>query len=708
LHCKILSVIENISFPYPWWFICFCLAAGALYAFVLYRNETRFAEGPSWLKNVMRLLRFSAVSTIAFLLIGPIIKSLREDQKDPKILFLEDNSSSITAGMSKEAIANLDKELQTSKEKLKSKYEIETLYFGEEVANETKNKFTDRSTNISNALDYAYDNYADQNIGSIVLLSDGIFTEGSNPLYNNTKFPTKINTVLLGDTSIRKDLSIRNVLHNKIAYLGDKTSIQIDLSAYNCAGAPVKVKVEKNNGGNRKVIAEIPVNIADNNYFKTVDALIDADEAGIIKYTISVTTLSGEVSQSNNVRDIFLEVLDARQNILILANAPHPDMAALNAIITENKNYKITTAFANGAAKPNIGDFNLVILHNLPSDQNDAAAELNVIKNKAIPTLFIAGTQINQVKFNAVQDVVKIKGNSRVNEDVEALLSNDFVLFTLDQKTKNQIARFPPLTSSFGTYEAVTGADIFMYQKIKKIPTKYPLIAFSDKSGVKSAVIAGEGLWKWKINDYVENKNFDNVGDILNKIIQLSTAKDDKRKFRVNLPKNLFKENENIVFDAQLYNDAYEMINDPEVFLSIKDENRKEYKFNFSKNNNFYSLDAGLLPVGSYTYTASTNYKGNALSASGKFSVQSIQLEQYNLTANHSMLRELATKYNGRAISPAQIKELTEQLLADESIKPVIYQTSQSKSILHYKSLFFLILALLALEWFLRRFYGSY
>jgi hypothetical protein len=708
LHCKILSVIENISFPYPWWFICFCLAAGAFYAFVLYRNETKFSEGPSWLKNGMRLLRFLSVSTIAFLLIGPIIKSLREDQKDPKILFIEDNSSSITAGMSKEAIASLQSELNLSKEKLKNKYEIESLYFGEEVANEVKSKFADRSTNISNALDYAYDNYADQNIGSIVLLSDGIFTEGSNPLYNNTKFPTKLNTVLLGDTSIRKDISIRNVLHNKIAYLGDKTSIQVDLSAYNCAGAPVKVKVEKNNGSSRKLIAEIPVNIVNNNYFKTVEALIDADEAGIIKYTISVTNLSGEVSQSNNVRDIFLEVLDARQNILILANAPHPDMAALNAIITENKNYKITTAFANGTSKPNIGEFNLVILHNLPSDQNDVAAELSIIKNKAIPSLFIAGSQINQVKFNAVQEVIKIKGNSKVNEDVEALLANDFVLFTLDQKTKNQIARFPPLTSSFGTYEAVNGADVFMYQKIKKIPTKYPLIAFSDKSGVKSAVIAGEGLWKWKINDFVENKNFENVGDILNKIIQLSTAKDDKRKFRVNLPKNLFKENENIVFDAQLYNDAYEMINDPEVVLSIKDENKKEYKFNFSKNNNFYSLDAGLLPVGSYTYTATSNYKGNSLSASGKFSVQSIQLEQYNLTANHSMLRELASKYNGRAISPAQIKELTEQLLADESIKPVIYQTSQSKSILHYKSLFFLILALLALEWFLRRFYGSY
>ena len=41
------------------------------------------------------------------------------------------------------------------------------------------------------------------------------------------------------------------------------------------------------------------------------------------------------MSYLNNVKDVFVDIIDGRQKILLLANAPHPDLGAIkNAIET--------------------------------------------------------------------------------------------------------------------------------------------------------------------------------------------------------------------------------------------------------------------------------------------------------------------------------------------------------------------------------------
>ncbi len=673
----------------------------------MYRKEAKFDEGPKWLKPLMSVLRFLSVFTIALLLLGPIIKSMKEDRKDPIVIIAEDRSASIPSGMNAKDMDIYTKSMESLKQGLSKKYQVESLYFGDKVSSEKPTDFKSASTNLSNVLKHVYENYGDQNIGSIIMASDGIYNEGNNPIYENVRFNAPLYTIALGDTTVRKDIYIKNVLNSKIAYLGDKFSIQIDLAANNCNGSATRLKIEKVNESGRKLIQEIPVNIDGKSFFKSFDVSIDADQTGVVKYVITASSIGGELSLTNNKKEVYIEVLDGRQNILVLGNAPHPDIAALNSLISNNKNYKIRTAFINDD-KVNVADYNLVILHNLPSDQNDASNEIAVAKSKNVPILYIAGSQINQAKFNQVQDVIRIKGNTKNIEETEPTYNAGFSPFTLSEGLKNQLGRFPPMTSQFGMFEAVPGTNVLMYQKIKKIPTKYPLIAFADKAGVKTGVIAGEGLWKWRLTDYVENTNYDKIGELINKSIQLVTVKDDKRKFRVNLPKNLFKENENIVFDAQVYNDAFEMINEGDVQLTIKDQSKKEYKYNFSKTNKYYTLDAGLFPEGSYTYTANTLYKGLPLTATGKFSVEAIQLEQYDFTARHDLMKGLAEKFNGQMFSLATMADLEKIIIDSKAMKPMIFQSTQTKSLLHYKWIFFMILAFLSLEWFLRRYYGSY
>ena len=708
LHVNYIKlVIDKISFQYPAWFILFCIICGLCYASVLYYRENKFLEGPLWLKPSLSVARFLSVFLISFLLLSPLIKNQSQDQKDPMIIVAHDASSSVQAGMSAKDLDFLKSGMTDLDKKLSEKYEVNHLYFGENVRTEKSDSFPDKVTDMSLLMNYIEESYADQNLGAIILATDGIYNEGKNPLYENISLSTPLYAIALGDTTKRNDLYVKNVLHNKIAYLGDKFAVQCDIVANNCANKNTRLKVEKINDSGRKVMFDANLSINSSDFFTSQELILDADQVGIVKYIVSVSPVAGEKNTSNNQRTFYVEVLDSRQKILIFANAPHPDMAALVNIITDNKNYDVKTAFA-GDKPVNFSEFDLVIFHNLPSSKNDITEALAVINRKKTPRWFIAGTQINQGSFNAIQDVISITGNAALNEDVEPRLSSNFNLYALSDDFLSQMSKYPPLTASFGTYQIKGTANILLNQRIKKVETRYPLMGFADKEDVKSAVLAGEGLWKWKIYDYTTKKNNDNTTEFVNKIIQYLTVKDDKRKFRVNLAKNIYKENENIIFDAQLYNDAYEMINTPDAFLTIKDSKNKEYKFSFSKTNNYYTLDAGLFPEGSYTYSASCNHKGQLITSEGRFTVQSIQLENYDLTARHDLLAGLAKKYNGQLVYPKDIASLFNLITTNKNIKPVIFSNTNTRSIIHFKWIFFLILALLGFEWFMRRYFGSY
>lgn len=593
------------------------------------------------------------------------------------------------------------------KEALGSDYDVRMLNFGEDVREGQNDTLSAKSSNIAGLIQYVEDNYSDQNLGAIIMASDGIYNEGNNPMYSEPKYVAPLYTVALGDTTQKKDLFFQNILNNKIAYLGDKFTVQADVAAYNCAGSNSTLVLEAVQGNNVRKISEVPVSVSSNQFFVSKTFTIDAAQVGVSRYRFRLSNIAGEFNTINNKREFFIEILDARQKILLLANAPHPDLAAFKSIITSNKNYDVEIAFAkdfNG----NVSKYNMAIVHNLPSDIADAGTTISNLKKNSIPVIFIVGSQTSVSKLNQSQGVINVSGNSRNKEEITAELNPSFNLFITSDALKNNLKTFPPLIAPFGEYKLVGTSQTYLYQNIKKVKTNYPLIAFGEVDGVKNAVIVGEGLWKWRLFDHLQHKNYDIVSELINKSIQLTSVKTDKRKFRATTSKNLYKDSEAVLFDAQLYNESYELVNDADVKLVIKDENNKEFTYQMTKTQNFFTHNAGSLASGSYTYVASTNYNGNVLSANGRFNVESVDLEAYDLTARHGLLKGLSQKMGGSMFYPTNMQAIADSIKTRNTIKPMLYQTNSTRPIIHLKWLFFLLLALLAGEWFMRRYYGSY
>ncbi len=700
-------MISTLSFSYPWWYTFICILLGIGYGLLMYLKDNRFADYNPWFKRFLAIIRSLAVFLIFLLILSPFVKTIKEDTKRPLIVFATDVSESIKEAGKINDLKQWKNSLNQLSEKLTGKYDVKHISFGSSIYPNQRDSLVDKSTNISNLFNYVNDNYGDQNLGAVILSSDGIFNEGSNPLYSESRFTAPLYTIALGDTTQKKDLLVRNILHNKIAYLGDKFPVQVDISSFNCQGAAAKVSLEIINGNQTTKISEENISINEKSFYTVKTFLIDASKSGVVRYRIKLSNISGEFNVVNNVKEFFVEVLDARQKVLLLGNAPHPDLAALKSIISQNKNYDVELALITDFIG-NISKYNLVVLHNLPSEKQDVSGITSQLNKNGIPVIYIIGMQTSLPRFNLIQNVITVAGNSRNTEEIQAEFNNEFTLFTSSDNLKNKLKTFPPLLAPFGEYKIQGTSSIYLFQNIKKIKTNYPLISFGEQNGVKTCVISGEGIWKWRLFDHLQNKNYDLLSELVNKTVQLTTVKTDTRKFRTSTSKNLYKDNEQILFDAQLYNDSYEMINIPDVSLIIKDESGKEYRFTFSKTQNYYTLNADLFPKGSYSYVTSVINNGKELTCSGKFNVESLQLEQFDLTARHGLLKSLAEKYNGAMVYPSQIQSLGEVLINNENIKPVMYESKSTKAIINFKWLFFIILTLLSLEWFLRRYYGSY
>ena len=671
-----------------------CLALGIAYAFVLYGSSNNLNKA---LKNLLFGLRAIIITLIAFLLFAPLIRTIDRTIEKPLILIAQDNSSSIL--ISKTADFNQQRYVEQIRELVKdlsSDYEVRTFNFDSKVKNGLDLKFEGPLTDISSLFKLIEDQFANRNVGALILGSDGIYNRGANPQYESKNLQAPIYTIALGDTIAKRDLVIANVNYNAISYLDNDFQIEISLEAYQAKGSSSILSVSSSAG----IVYSKPVSINSDEFRQNIILTLPADRKGIQKYSIRLAAVTRELSTVNNSQTIFVEVIDGKQKVLILANSPHPDITALKQSIESNKNYSVKVKMAADIQKQDIQEAGLIILHQLPSLTNNARDIL--IQGADKPLLYILGSQSSIPAFVSSQSVLGIT-SSGVMQEVTAVLKSDFYAFTLSDPNKLKISNFGPLLSPFGNYGLKGSGTVLISQQIGKLATERPLLIFGEDNQRRIGVLTGEGLWKWRLEDFQENANHEASDELIQKTVQYLSTREDKRKFRVYTPKNAFDENEQVVLNAELYNDAFELVNTPDVNISLKSKSGKQFSFIFSRTSNSYLLNAGILPTGEYNYKAKTELGKVSYQAEGQFIVTGQQTEFKRSLANHQLLFAMAEQNGGKMLFPDQLKDLPGMIRANETVKTVSYEDRKYEELINIKFIFFLIVALLSIEWFSRK-----
>lgn len=695
----------DILFTYPAWLILLCVIAGVAYSTVFYRKDKALDETPQWLIYLMALARFVVVTVLAILLLKPLIQSEAQTIEKPIVVIAQDNSESVAFG--KDSIfyqSDYEQKLNQLVTDLSDDYEVKTFSFGDEVSDSLLFTFDQKQTDFEQLLNEIESRFYGRNLGAVILASDGLYNKGANPLYAG-KFinATTIYTIALGDTAKKKDLAILNVAHNKLAYFGNDFPVEVVVKSDYLQNNACKISILK--GG--QTIASETRSINSDNQIITVPFKIEAKNVGKQIYTVKIDPLEGEFTTINNAQEIFIEVLDNKQKIMIVSASPHPDIAALKWAIEKNINYE-TDVVSMDDYKGGLEGYSLIILHQIPSVNGGEQKLLGDIEKFKIPSLYILGEQSNLAAFNEQKLGVTVVGPKGFT-DVKPVLNAGFTNFTIDDQVKQLLPALPPIQIPFASdYKLTNAVNVLLYQKVGSTTTNFPLMGFNTQHEPKVGFVLGEGIWRWKFQDFLKNSSNTAFETLMTKVIQFLAVKEDKSKFRVS-SENEFPENESVIFNAELYNDIYELVNDSEVSLLITDKEGKEYPArNFTKVGQSYRLDAGMFAPGQYEYKALTSYNGKNYEVTGEFVVRALKVEFSNTVADFSLMYNLADKTGGKLFTKDDFQEIPAHLNQNNKIASVSYVNQELTDVIKWKWILILILSLLTLEWFLRKRYGAY
>lgn len=641
-------------------------------------------------------MRFLSLFLIFLFLLSPLIERVKKIKQLPILAVTFDNSQSVQP-----YISSFSQFKQSLQDRFSDDYQLEFWSFGEKTEKTESITGTDRRSNYGQLLNTLKNNYINKNIGAMIVLGDGIYNQGQNPenLTSGLRFP--VYSLGVGDTTHRTDAWIRNVKTNKVSFLKNKFPVEIELKFSNLKDQIASIEIEND----QKQIYSSSVSIVSNDDFKLELVNLEATKPGLQHYKIKLRTFDGEANLKNNEYEFVIQILENKQRILMLSDGPHPDLGAIRNSVSELENYEIKLLTGN-IIPDSLSSYSLIILNQLPSQKNVASSLLTQIKTSRIPVLFLIGPNSLLEQINSLDLGLKISASNNT-EEVQALFQNNFSLFTLSENTKETLSGSPPLLAPFGSTELSTMMQSLANQSIRNIQTNKTLMAFGTDKGRKFGFILGEGLWRWRLNDFQTNGTHEAFNEFIQKIIQYLSLKQNEDNFNVYYPA-LFQETDQIELTAELYNDSYELTNTPDVSITIRNDSLQEFNYQFDRINDYYRLNAGNMIPGDYTFEAVTQLGNQHFIEKGNFSIVKNDIEIQNTSADFGVLYHISAETGGQFYNYDNYGTLLDAIGQNKQITVQQHQQTIQNEWINLKLLFFILLVLLGIEWFFRKYWGIY
>ncbi|HYG02162.1 MAG TPA: VWA domain-containing protein [Chryseosolibacter sp.] len=684
-------------------YIILCLLTGIAYAAIQYyrKRDNPWSNRTNWVLFVMR----AALATfLGFLLLGPIVRQIQNLFEKPVFVIVQDNSTSIMHVVDSAQRNEISSALQRSHETLQQAG-YTTISHDLEGALDDEVTFTGPTSDLNEALKSISNQYEGQKIGGVILVSDGIYNAGLSPLYSSFNFP--VHTIGIGDTTLRVDASLKNIAHNKLVYQGNKFPIRADVQAKNLAGQNINVTLSRKN----KTVEKKTLKVNSENDLLTFEFQPLAEEQGIQKYDLRVEVISGEQNTRNNSSSVFIEVVNGKKKILLVAPSPHPDIKALRDVVQKNANYDFMLHIPGieeqpaANLKPEAVD--LAIFHQSPDSRGRTNAFFQSFVNSKASMLMILGQQsdlgvINKASLNATYESLP-----REFDEVTVVANPAFPNFSLSPEANSLISDYPPALVHFGKIKMPSTSSILLYQKVGSVTTDKPFLLIDVKDARKTGLVFGEGIWRWKLNEFERTENSIAFDEIFGKVIQFLSTTEDKRKFRSYPVQQEFPDTGPVVFESQVYNDLFEPVYGNKIDIDITDESGKQTEYTYVTSPGNIRYQIGGLTEGVYRYKSRAIVNDKQEEVRGEFAVVQQQLEMQNLTADFDLLRKLSANTGGEFYKAGEIKKL-DNFLKQKEAKSIIHSEERFDSVINLKWVFFVLLVLVSTEWVIRKYFGSY
>ncbi|MDH5475391.1 MAG: hypothetical protein OEX22_06855, partial [Cyclobacteriaceae bacterium] len=575
-------------------------------------------------------------------------------------------------------------------------YEVVVRDFEKSNTSPSEIVFQQQSTNLNNLFSQIENDYENRNLTDVVLLSDGIYNSGISPSYRQYNF--RVNTIGVGDTLPKKDLLVKELKYNKISYQGNQFPLDAVIETRGFENEAVLVSVY-NNG---QLIDQKRISPAKSEHIETVKFIVKAESKGLQRYRVSISNKPNEFNTLNNTAQAYVDVIEGKERILMIAASPHPDVKAIRSAIETNSNYEFTL-FIPGLHKEPEGKFDLIIYHQFPTKRNTISPWFDKYNDVPYWVFTSLASDYNALNKKIAYAQVALLGKE--SDYITSSFNAGFTSFSISDDLKNLLSDVPPIEVPFS--KVSSNSQVFLYQKLGAVTTRNPLLLLSEIDNRKSALMLADGIWKWRLYEYAKYERHTAFNELVLKMVQFLSTRQDKRKFKFYAVKREVTTSDHVLFETEVYNQLYEPIYDKSIDIAIANEQGIITNYNYitSVGNSRYSVSG--LPEGVYTYTATTTLDGKKEKVSGEFMVNQKNKETINLTADFDLLKQLAETSGGKFYTTSTMTALSNDITSNNSPE-IIHSEESFQPFINLKWVFVLILLLISTEWFIRKYSGHY
>lgn len=676
------------------------------------------------LKVLLISLRASGLFIIFLLLAEPLLSIINRTSEPPIVSVLIDHSKSMTIEDNGESRSESVHRFLTSKtiQQLSTIGDVQVRGFDSrlhrlELFDAESLRFAGEKTDIANTLRELKQDLALQNVQSIVIVSDGVITEGANPLIEAEELGVPIFTIGIGDTLEKRDVLVRKVLTNDLTYVGNNVPVLVNVKSSGFDKEKVEVMLESRG----KILDRKFVSLQGGSQEYRIPLTFVPDSIGNQKLTVSVSELPGETITKNNRYPFFIKVLKSKMKVLLIAGSPSADAAFIRRAMESDKNIDVRTfverpggGFYEGALTQAVLDeAECMILAGFPT----VATEMHLLSalqkagGDGKGLFVVLSRTVDLQKMKQLESILPFTILSTSTEEYQAFVSipdhmrNNIIVSRHSEPALVELwSKLPPLFKQQAMLRAKPESDVIAFARLQTALTDEPVLVSRKIQNRKSAALLGYGIWRWKMYaDGIPGASTV-LEDFLSNTIRWLTTREDDRRIRVSPLHNMFADGAPIEFDAHVYDESLNPIEQAAIKVLIEKGNQQFDLMLAHMLQGQYEGRMEGIPEGDYRYHAAVSVNGKTVGEDrGTFSVGGLNIEFHETRMNKELLQQIAFRSRGKYYDAKDYDRLHEDIKELSNFKHRVAVRESEISLWNSTWVYVLIVFLFSTEWFLRK-----
>ncbi len=679
-----------------------------------YRRTTpTLTPGLRW---TLTALRAVTLALVLFLLAQPLLRRTTVEEQPASVALLLDDSRSValadslTGGRLDSLLAAFGDALPDGVRPIRIAFDASPRRLAD---GDTLFRTGDR-TDIGRALTYPREMLREANVQAAVLVTDGRYTAGRNPVYVADDVRVPLFAAAVGDTTAQRDVRITRLDAAELLYLGAESAARVTVAADGVdAQTPLTVTLQL---GGRTVATERIASPAAGSRV-SVDLPFTPTVLGPTRLTAIVSRVDGEATYRNNSRSLAADVRDDRRSVLLVAGAPEPDVSAVRAALASDAGLTLTTriqkepgAFYEGPLPARLDTFDAFVLVGFPSEAASTADLQRLLAaatgGVGLATFATARTDLGNLRTLA--PLLPATPSSAASDAVEVLpavtaAGRAHPILTLPDVAPIADLGLPPLRYPVARWQPEAGATVLATTNERGVTLNNPMMAARRVGRARSFVLVGGGVWRWRTLPEALAQSDAFWPAFVANVVRWVSADEDGQALRIRPTESVFGAGEPVVLQGTLYDESRQPVTGAQISVDVATPGGETLPLTLqSLGAGRYGLDAGTLPEGTYRFSATATREGAEIGEdAGSFVVGPVDAEFADVTADLPLLQQVAARTGGRAVPLDQLPALAAELAP--LLQPTLVPTTIDDPLWDAWPLLVLIVLLLTAEWVMRK-----